>query len=79
MPAPKYKIRCKKCGTFFLPYKGAQSKMSICTERRLDSGRCKALTETGYQCIEKAEVMGHCMWHFLHEPMKELVKEVKKL
>ena len=79
MPAPKYKTRCKKCGTYFLPYKGAQSRFGICQECRLDTGKCKALTQTGYQCGDKAEVMGFCMWHFLHEPMKELVKEVKKL
>lgn len=79
MAISKYKIRCKKCGVFFLPYKSAQSRFGICNECRMDTGRCRALTETGYQCNEKAEVMGYCMWHFLHEPMKTLVKEVKKL
>lgn len=79
MPPSKYKIRCKKCGGFYLPYKSAQSRFGICQECRLDTGKCKALTQTGYQCDEKVEVMGFCMWHFLHEPMKVLVREVKKL
>ena len=74
-----YKKLCKKCKKYFVPYKGPHSRYGICLECRVDSGKCKAITETGYQCESKAEIFGYCNWHFLNEPIKKLIKDVKKI
>ncbi|MDO8556494.1 MAG: hypothetical protein Q7R96_04970 [Nanoarchaeota archaeon] len=80
-PTPKrrFKFLCKKCKTFYLPDASKISKLGYCENCRMVKGRCKFITEIGYQCENEPEVTGYCTDHFLTLPIKELRKHAKKL
>ncbi|MBS3134224.1 hypothetical protein J4214_03255 [Candidatus Woesearchaeota archaeon] len=77
MPQPKFKKLCIRCKKYYLPDKSKYSAHGYCTSCRFVYGRCKFLTEFGYQCQNKSEAAGFCMEHFLNMPIKELIKKVK--
>ncbi len=72
----KYKKMCNKCKKYFWP--NELSRIGYCRDCMIVRGKCKAITEKGYQCINDAEFSGYCLHHFLTEPMKDLIKSVKK-
>jgi len=78
MPKPKFKRLCKKCGKFYLPDGTKIASLGYCENCRVVPGRCKFITEIGYQCQNESEVQGYCTDHFLKADMKKLKAEAKK-
>ncbi|MBI2110014.1 hypothetical protein HYT58_02480, partial [Candidatus Woesearchaeota archaeon] len=75
MPKIRYKKLCVKCKNYFLPDSSKQARWGYCSNCRIIPGRCKALTETGYQCSEKPTFFGFCLTHFMKEPINRLKEE----
>ncbi len=76
---PKFKLLCKKCKIFYLPDSSKLSRLGYCENCRFVKGRCKFITEIGYQCENEVEVAGYCTDHFMTLPVRELKKRAKKL
>lgn len=77
---PKFRLLCKKCKKFYLPDGTKISRFGYCENCRFIPGRCKFVTEMGYQCENQSESFGYCMDHFLKLPkakVKELAKKLK--
>lgn len=75
----KFRVLCKKCKKFYLPDRTKISRLGYCEKCRFVKGRCKFVTEIGYQCENDAEFSGYCMDHFLSMPMGKLKKVAKEL
>ena len=75
---PKFKLLCKKCKKFYLPDSTKMSKLGYCEDCRFVKGRCKVVTELGYQCHNESQFFGYCINHFLTRSVKALVKDAKK-
>jgi len=75
----KFKKLCKKCKTFYLPDKTKISRRGYCVNCRVKKGKCKFITEIGYQCENEIHMAGHCTHHFLTLPAKKLKEAGKKL
>ncbi|AJF62279.1 MAG: hypothetical protein QT11_C0001G0122 [archaeon GW2011_AR20] len=75
---PRFRILCKKCKNFYLPDKSKLSKLGYCENCRLVKGRCKVITELGYQCQNESQFFGYCISHFLTRSIKDLIKDAKK-
>ena len=75
----KYKILCKKCKKYFMPEKSRRSNFDYCKECSFIPGKCKYITEIGYQCSNDADFFGYCIEHFLTVPIKTLTDKIKKL
>ena len=75
---PKFRLLCKKCKKFYLPDKSKLSKFGYCENFRFVKGRCKVITELGYQCQNESQFFGYCINHFLTRSLKDLVKDAKK-
>ena len=79
MPKLKFKRLCKKCGKFYLPDGTRVSSFGYCAKCRVIPGRCKFMTEMGYQCQNNPEMFGYCKEHFMTVPVKTLKDEARKL
>ncbi|MAG47436.1 hypothetical protein CL617_02425 [archaeon] len=77
MPKPRFKKLCVKCKKFYLPDKSKYSSIGYCKNCRNVYGRCKFVTELGYQCQNKSEAGGFCTEHFLKLPIKKIIKTIK--
>ena len=78
MAKVKFRVLCKKCKKFYLPDSTKVSRLGYCENCRFVRGKCKHITEFGYQCRNDSQVVGYCMEHFLKRNPKELVKDAKK-
>ncbi|MDO8628154.1 MAG: hypothetical protein Q7R56_00165 [Nanoarchaeota archaeon] len=75
----KFKHLCTKCKIFYLPDATKISKQGLCPKCRIQKGKCKYITEAGYQCRNDVEVAGYCKEHFMTLTKKELKKRAKEL
>jgi len=74
----KFRLLCRQCKKFYLPDNTKLSKLGYCEDCRFVKGRCKIITELGYQCNNERQFFGYCIEHFLTRNTKELVKDAKK-
>ncbi len=74
----KFRLLCKKCKKFYLPDETKISRLNYCENCRFVRGRCKIVTQFGYQCKNESQFSGYCMEHFLKRDTKDLVKDTKK-
>ena len=73
----KYKRLCPKCKKYFLP--NEMTKLGYCKECSINPNKCKMINELGYQCQNKKELFGYCLYHFLTLPLSKLKEEAKRL
>ncbi|HLD12083.1 MAG TPA: hypothetical protein VJB87_00640 [Candidatus Nanoarchaeia archaeon] len=75
----KFRHLCTKCKIFYLPDETKISRQGLCEKCRIQKGKCKLITEAGYQCRNDIEVAGYCKEHFMGLSVKELKKRAKEL